>query len=306
MRLDLVWIIYKSNSKCAREEVIRCTESLQKHNIKVRNAEIGKNVNPFSELMSKEKTTPDLAIVLGGDGTVLGAARTLAIHKVPILNFNVGGNLGFLTHDKSLLKRKTLWERIKNDDFTLESRMMLEGKLEINSQSIKNNFQPSNTFWALNDIYFRSYRDEISPTCTLELEIDGEEVDIYRGDGIIVSTPTGSTAYSMATGGAILHPNVEAIIVSAICPISLSSRPIVVPAQSKLIIKPILKKSQHIKIWQDGVGSSLIKENDKCIIKKSKHQAQMIILKENPSYFRTLSQKLHWAGSLNNNNKNVD
>ena len=135
----------------------------------------------------------------------------------------------------------------------------------------------------------------------IELEIDGESVDIYRGDGIILSTPTGSTAYSMATGGPILHPGVEAIIVSAICPISLSSRPIVVPAGARLIIKPLGNKNHRVKIWQDGVGSALITEGEQCIIQKAQHHAQMLILNHSPSYYRTLSQKLHWAGSLANN-----
>ncbi len=301
MKLDLVWIIYKSNSKSAKEEVLKCTESLNKYNIEVKIAEIGKDTNQLPLLISQESKLPDLSIVLGGDGTVLGAARQLSIYKVPILNFNVGGNLGFLTHDKGLLKSHNLWERIENNNFTIENRMMLEGRLKINSngKSVEN----SNIFWALNDIYFRSYRDEISPTCTLNLEIDGEEVDIYRGDGIVVSTPTGSTAYSMAAGGPILHPSVEGMVVSAICPISLSSRPIVVPSESKLIIKPIGigEKSNRIKIWQDGVSSTLITESDRCIIQKATHQAKMLILDQNPSYYRTLSQKLHWAGSLKHN-----
>ncbi len=109
----------------------------------------------------------------------------------------------------------------------------------------------------------------------------------------------------MGTGGPILHPNVEAIIVSAICPISLSSRPIVVPPQSKLIIKPLVQNSQRIKIWQDGVGTALINESDQCVIQKSKHKAKMLILEDNPSYYRTLSKKLHWAGSLKHS-KNGD
>ena len=84
-------------------------------------------------------------------------------------------------------------------------------------------------YWALNDFYIRAYRDEVSPTCTLELAIDGEVVDKYKGDGLIFSTPTGSTAYAMAAGGPILHPGLQAILVHPICPMSLASRPVVVP-----------------------------------------------------------------------------
>ena len=190
MKLKLVLIVYKSNSQSAKEEATKCIESLKQYQIEVITAEIGKDKDPLPQLFKQIKQLPDLSIVLGGDGTVLGAARQLSIHKIPIINFNVGGNLGFLTHDKKLLNSNLLWERIKNDNFTIENRMMLEGSLESNLSNKENNIKRSNKFWALNDIYFRSYRDEISPTCTLELEIDGEAVDIYRGDGIIVSTPT--------------------------------------------------------------------------------------------------------------------
>ena len=115
---------------------------------------------------------------------------------------------------------------------------------------------------------------------------------------MILSSPTGSTAYAMATGGPILHPGIEAMIVSAICPMSLSSRPIVVPAGSIVIIKPIGNSSRRVKLWQDGVSSAELSPGDTCSIHKSRHHAQMVILEQNPSYYRTLTKKLHWAGSL--------
>ena len=230
---------------------------------------------------------------------MLGAARHLSIHKIPILSFNVGGNLGFLTHDQQLLENKGLWEKLDKDQFAIQSRMMLQGKLEL-STSIDHGQKTEDLFWALNDIYFRSYRDEVSPTCSLELEIDGEPVDIYKGDGLILATPTGSTAYAMGTGGPILHPGVEAIVVSPICPMSLSSRTIVVPAGSTLIIKPVGNKNRRVKIWQDGVGRSLIQEGEKCLIQKARHNALMILLEQSSSYYKTLTQKLHWAGNLVN------
>jgi len=159
--------------------------------------------------------------------------------------------------------------------------------------------QIKRSFFALNDFYFRSFTEEIAPTCSLELEIDGEAVDKYKGDGLIFSTPTGSTAYSMAAGGPIIHPSMNAIIVSAICPMSLASRPIVVPPESELVIKPIREKKQKIKLWLDGTSGCVIKANDTCLIKKSNHSTSIIILDENLSYYKTITQKLHWASSLN-------
>ena len=157
-----------------------------------------------------------------------------------------------------------------------------------------------NSYWALNDFYFRSYRDEISPTCSLALEIDGEKVNECRGDGLIVSTPTGSTAYALASGGPILHPAIDAMIVSPICPMSLSSRPIVIPGSSRIVVKALGHESQQVKLWQDGISGALTNPGDQCIIKRSHHNALILLLEQNPSYYRTLTQKLHWTGSLNN------
>ena len=299
MLLDNVWVIYRSDSKIAKGKSIDCANRLNNLGAKVINLMLEIEEDKLPNLI-KTYELPSLAIVLGGDGTVLRAASRLAIHNIPILSFNVGGNLGFLTHDQSLLDSENLWEQLYANQFSITPRMMLHANLfsQLNSES------RHYSYWSLNDLYFRSYRDEISPTCNLELEIDGERVDEYRGDGLIVSTPTGSTAYAMAAGGPILHPEIDAIVVSAICPMSLSSRPIVIPGNSKLVINALGDQNSKIKLWQDGASGALIQSGDKCIIKKAQHQAQMVVLEDSPSYYRTLTQKLHWAGSLVNSSKN--
>jgi len=301
MNLDYIWIIYKSHNKIAKDEAILCAKALKAKGKKVLIFESNNKIKELLNTKEYEEKLPNLALVLGGDGTVLGAARNLAIHKVPILSFNVGGNLGFLTHDKKLLTNKSLWERIEGDHFAIQQRMMLQANVIVKSKDSEGTVKKD--FWALNDFYFRSDRDEISPTCSLEVEIDGEAVDTYKGDGLIVSSPTGSTAYAMATGGPILHPGIEAIIVSAICPMSLSSRPIVVPPGSRIIIKPSGNITRKVKLWQDGVSSAILSPGDICSINKARHHAQMLILEQNPSYYRTLTQKLYWAGSLMNHSK---
>ena len=295
MKLDLVWIIYRKNSDIAEKKANQLISKLAKINIKTISSKSQFNKNPISEIISTKKQLPDLVIVLGGDGTVLEAVRYIIGHSIPLLSFNVGGNLGFLSNESSILKNDSLWDQIINDHYSIEKRMMIEASIKkINSDRIEN----INTFSALNDFYLKAADDNISPTCNLQLEIDGEIVDEYKGDGLILSSPTGSTAYSMASGGSILHPKLEAIIVSPICPMSLSSRPIVVPGDSKLVISLLDKNQNPIKLWQDGSVATFLNFDEKCVFKKSIHQAHMIKLNDTPSYYQTLSHKLHWAGSL--------
>jgi len=298
MTSNLIWILYRSDSDSAYKETLNCKKIIEDYGKRVLISEISIEKNNINELTSVSEDLPEIAIVLGGDGTVLKAARYLSTKNIPILSFNVGGNLGFLTHDRHILKQDNLWERLSNNRFNIQKRMMLEATIFTEKNDNKKKVKRS--FFALNDFYFRSCTDEITPTCSLELEIDGEAVDKYKGDGLIFSTPTGSTAYAMAAGGPIIHPSLDAIIVSAICPMSLASRPIVVPPQSQLVIKPIREKKQKIKLWLDGSSGSLIEANDICLIRKSNYSTSIIILDENLSYYKTITQKLHWASSLNN------
>ena len=301
MTTNLIWILYRSDSDTAYKETLNCKKIIEGYGKKVLISKISIETNNLNDLFSISDMTPEIAIVLGGDGTVLKAARYLSPQNIPILSFNVGGNLGFLTHDRHIMKQENFWERISNNRFNIQKRMMLEATVFSKKDNNVSNVKRS--FFALNDFYLRSCTDEIAPTCSLELAIDGEAVDKYKGDGLIFSTPTGSTAYSMAAGGPIIHPSLDAIIVSAICPMSLASRPIVVPPKSQLVIKPIREKKQKIKLWLDGSSGCLIEANDTCLIKKSNHSTSIIILDENLSYYKTITQKLHWASSLNESNK---
>jgi len=298
MRLDRVWLIVRAGSQAASRQARRCLEDLQAQGIAVVSATSGLASNPFPGLLATEPALPDLALVLGGDGTVLGAARHLAPLDVPILSFNVGGHLGFLTHERSLLRlddpADSLWQRLRDDQFALERRMMLEARvLRAGEDS-----DGDGPHLALNDLYFRPCLDEVSPTCLLELEIDGEVVDQYRGDGLIIATPTGSTGYAMAAGGPILHPGIEAIVINPICPMSLSSRAVVVPPRSHLSVWPLGELSRKVKLWKDGAYGTVLEPGDRCVVQRSAHPALMVILDQSPSYYRALTRKLHWAGSL--------
>ena len=141
MRLERVWLIHRSGSLAAQTRARRCALDLREQGVQVSVAASGLSSNPFPGLLASEAELPDLALVLGGDGTVLGAARHLARFGIPILSFNVGGNLGFLTHDPRQLQltadpspsvgtRVSLWQRLREDRFALERRMMLEATIE--------------------------------------------------------------------------------------------------------------------------------------------------------------------------------
>jgi NAD+ kinase len=310
MHLDRVWIIIRVGSQAAQRQARRCAEELRGAGCHVCIAASGASTNPFPGLLATEPGPPDLAIVLGGDGTVLGAARHLAGLAVPILSFNVGGHLGFLTHERTLLRPAAddpeggLWRRLRDDHFALERRMMLEARLhrggdrKPQSPQAAPEVDADGPHVALNDFYLRPCLDEVSPTCLLELEIDGEVVDQYRGDGLIIATPTGSTGYAMAAGGPILHPGIEAIVVNPICPMSLSSRAVVVPPRSRLSIWPLGDSSRRVRLWKDGAHATLLDPGDRCVVQRSPDPALFLQLEQSPSYYRTLTHKLHWAGSL--------
>lgn len=301
-------MIYRADSPPAQKEARQCAQELEGIGVEVVTAMSGARVNPFPGLLAMQDPMPDLAVVLGGDGTVLGAARHLAVHDIPILSINVGGHLGFLTHDRRVLRGDQIWQRLRDDQYALERRMMLQAMVDRRSaQERAASAAPLQVLdvedddehhWALNDFYLRAYRDEISPTCTLELEIDGEVVDQMRGDGLILSTPTGSTGYALAAGGPILHPGIDAIVVAPICPMSLSSRTLVIPPRAQLVIWPLGDADHRIKLWKDGVGCTVLEPGECCVVQQARHHALMVLLNQSPSYYRTLAHKLHWASSL--------
>ncbi len=297
MRLDTVWLIHRAASQAALRQARRCAESLRQQGVSVAVAMSGPSANPFPGLLADEGQAPDLAVVLGGDGTVLGAARHLAPLGVPLLSFNVGGHFGFLAQERKLLTQGAtsdadpladLWQRLRDDRFALQRRMMLEARID-DAEAVHT---------ALNDFYFRPGLEDEAPTCVLELEIDGEVVDQYRGDGLIIATATGSTGYSMAAGGPILHPGVEAIVVNPICAMSLSSRPLVVPPRAQLAVWPLGESNRKVRLWKDGAHACVLEPGDRCRVGRSPHAAVMVLLEQSPSYYRSLSRKLHWAGSL--------
>ena len=300
MKLSLVLIVYRSDSFIAQEASRFCEEVLQAKNIKSKRIQSDFHRDEIAKHLYNLELQPNIGIVLGGDGTFLKCANALADYDIPLLSINIGGNLGFLTQEKEFLFDKSFIEILVNEEYKIDFRNRLSCNIFINRESSEKKIIKS--YDALNDFYFKSVEEDISPTNQIEIEIDNEKVNEYKGDGLIISTSTGSTAYSMAAGGPIVHPSIDAMIINPICPMSLASRPIVIPNTSKVIIKPVKKSKGEIKLWRDGSKCMTIKENYYCEIKKGQSPCKIIKFKKSKSYYNTLIKKLDWKGDLSQKN----
>ena len=300
MKLSLVLIIYRSDSSIALEASKFCEEALASKDIKSNRIESDFNKNDIEKYLCDSELKPNIGIVLGGDGTLLKCANALANYDIPLLSINIGGNLGFLTQEKDFLFNKSFIEILEKEEYIIDLRNRLNCNVCTSGTTQEKKIIKS--YDALNDFYFKSVEDDISPTNQIQIEIDNEKVNEYKGDGLIISTSTGSTAYSMAAGGPIVHPNLDAMIINPICPMSLASRPIVIPNTSKLVIKPVKKSKGEIKLWRDGSKCMTIKETFYCEIKKGKLPCKIIKFKKSTNYYSTLIKKLDWKGDLSQKN----
>ncbi len=296
MKLSLVLIVYRSDSSIALEASKFCEEVLEDKDIKSKRIESDFNKDEIEKYLCNLESLPDIGIVLGGDGTFLKCANALADYDIPLLSINIGGNLGFLTQEKDFIFDKSFIEILENEEYIIDFRNRLNCNVCISGTIPEKKIIKS--YEALNDFYFKSVEEDISPTNQIQIEIDTEKVNEYKGDGLIISTSTGSTAYSMAAGGPIVHPSIDAMIINPICPMSLASRPIVIPNTSEVIIKPVKKSKGEIKLWRDGSKCMTIKANYYCEIKKGGSPCKIIRFKKSTSYYNTLIKKLDWKGDL--------
>ena len=241
--------------------------------------------NPVPEALPLEKLAAeiDLAIVVGGDGTILHVARTLAEHDVPLVGVNLG-RLGFLAD----IPPDELFEHIDDllgGKYRIEPRAMLSAELIRDGEVIG-----SGT--ALNDVVI--YKGDISRLIDIETWIDDQFVNHSRGDGVIVATPTGSTAYALSAGGPILHPELPAMALVPVCPHTLSNRPIVVRDQSAIRIV-LARSSQQAQTTLDGqICFPPMQLNDAVVVRRSKHDMKLIRPCEHTQY-DVLRAKLNWA-----------
>tara|TARA_Y100000589_G_C27157833_1_gene631543 strand:- start:529 stop:1425 length:897 start_codon:yes stop_codon:yes gene_type:complete len=297
MKISLVLIIYRSDSTIAKETATYCENIFNDKAIDCLILDSDFNKNSLEGKLKIKSKIPDLAIVLGGDGTVLKSVNVLINFNIPILSFNIGGNLGFLSQDNDFLLNKSFLYLLESDQFFINEMDMLECNL-YKKGTKENSYSESAQSFALNDFYFKSVDNDISPTNQIEIRIDNEKVNEFKGDGLIIASTIGSTAYSMAAGGPIVHPAVNAIVVNPICPMSLSSRPIVIPGSSKIIVKSVKGMKSAVQVWRDGSKFLTITDADYCELKKGATSARLVSLRNSTSYYNTLIKKLDWKGNL--------
>lgn len=306
MQLKQVIIAHKAGDALSRSWAETCARQLESRNCRILMGPSGPKDNPYPVFLASAMQPIDMALVLGGDGTALSAARHLASDGIPILAVNVGGHLGFLTHSFEEFKdTERVWDRLFEDRYAIQRRMMLQAAI---FEGNRKNLKPvSDRFLALNEMCVKPASADRMITSILEMEIDGAVVDQYQGDGLIVATPTGSTSYTVSANGPIMHDGMKAITVTPICPLSLSSRSIVLPPGSVVSIWPLEDYDLSTKLWMDGVLATSIWPGQRVDVRMADCQAKFIILRENYSYYQTLREKLQWAGArirYSNNHRN--
>ena len=296
MELNQVIIAHKAGDAQSKKWAERCAQELEARNCQVLMGPSGFKDNPYPVFLASVNTKIDLAIILGGDGTILAAARHLAPENIPMLAVNVGGHLGFLTEPFELFQNtEQIWQRLTSDLYAVQQRMMLSACLYEGNRSSPE--VVSDRFLALNEMCVKPATIDRMPTAILEMEVDGEVVDQYHGDGLLVATPTGSTCYTASANGPILHPGMEAMAVTPICPLSLSSRPVVIPPGSVVNIWPLGNYELNTKLWTDGALATSIWPGQWIGVTMADCFSQFIILRDNYSFYETLREKLQWAGT---------
>ena len=271
----------------ADPQVIRKADDLEQW-LQTRGVETLRRESPPPQrgMLSGDSAAPaDLfcILVLGGDGTFLSAVRWIGDQRIPILGVKFG-EVGFLAEIAEDRLYQVL-ESILQNTFHTQSRMRL--LVEVMR---KNQLRATET--VLNDVVIN--KGALARLASIDTSIDGRYLTTYRADGLIVATPTGSTAYSLAAGGPVLHPGVPAIVMTPICPFTLTNRPLIIPNSSTITIN-LEKRSADIMLTFDGQQGMEIDDKDTIIIRKGPHPIDMIA-EPNQHYYDVLKAKLRWSG----------
>jgi NAD+ kinase len=267
-----------------KDPVISLVEHLRQHNIRVivaDDAVIDLEVSRLPE--SEIAAEVDLIIAIGGDGTMLHAAGVAAGSDIPLLGIN-RGRLGFLA-DVMPVDMLPKLDQILSGDFIREKRLMLKARLEENNGNCREGL-------ALNDIVIQRW--ETGRMVDFETRVDGCYINTHSGDGLIVATPTGSTAYALSCGGPIIEPKLEAVVVVPVCPHTLSDRPIVIPASQEIEVRLVDRADIRAEVAADGHSLGWLTNSSRLLISAADKHISLIHPPEY-EYYEILRSKLHWG-----------
>lgn len=225
----------------------------------------------------------DLVIVLGGDGTLISTARIIGERDVPILGVNLG-SLGFLT-EIALDELYPALEKCLAGDFRISERIMLSAVVERDGVELASHL-------VLNDVVIN--KGALARIVDLKTTVNGLDLTTFKADGLIVSTPTGSTGYSLSAGGPIINPALDCIVITPICPHTLTNRPLVIDAASVVSVTVKSLDDEDIYLTLDGQVGLELKSGDVIQVRRSDHNA-MLVMSEERDYFAVLRTKLKWG-----------
>ncbi len=286
-----IGIIYKRHFAPAREEAEKLAQWLEAKGATVFSEEMGGKGAAVDGCFDEPSTIPndvDWVVVLGGDGTLLGAARKVGRYGVPILGVNLGG-LGFLT-EIPLKRLYPVTEMMLRGELEVESRLVLGTKVIRNGEEMCR-------FLVLNDVVIN--KGAIARIIDLDIYINDLFLTTFRADGLIIATPTGSTAYNLSAGGPILYPTSGNFILTPICPFTLTNRPIILPDSHIVTIMMGKESEDTVSLTFDGQVGFDFSYGDRVLIYKSEESIKLI-KSPDQSYFEILRTKLMWGGATFN------
>jgi len=231
-----------------------------------------------------DQDTPDAVVSFGGDGTLLRGARLLRGREVPILGINLG-RVGFLTN-------ATRDELASVLDALVAGRYALERRLSLHANILSDEGALRSEQLALNDVAV--HKSGVARVVRIRLNVDGEDLGPYSSDGVVVASPTGSTAYSLSAGGPIVAPGVEAMSVTPVCAHTLAVRPVVVPPDSTICVEPMSPWADDLLVSYDGQLGATLAAGDRVFVRRAKTRVLLIRLGAE-GYFTRMRQKLNWG-----------
>lgn len=285
-----VGVVVKPNQPEALKTTCHLVEWLDKHGLKLIGTpeldreRIETETRCVIEIVEQEKlaASVDLIVVLGGDGTMIATSRMMGDHDVPVLGINYG-TLGYLAEFRVEEMFPAL-ESILSGDYRIDTRVRLAVDLIKGEELLMHSR-------ALNDVVIN--KSALARIIEIEARMDGHLISGFRADGLIISTPTGSTAYNLSAGGPVIYPSMNALVITPICPFTLSDRPIVVPDDALIELR-LRTPKEEVVLTLDGQVGVPIQPEHRVLIRKSRTTFK-IVQPKNRNYFEVLREKLRWG-----------